>query len=333
MISSNGNIKVLVVGDNPSNAYSFYRGILPMADLTRQNVARVDVELLGQGTPLSWPNLIQYDCFLLTRPFRDDTVGLFQAAKAMGRKVWVDYDDNLFAVPASNYTWSTYLNPEQKKRIGFFMEHADAVTVSTPDLKECLSWLRQDIDVIPNAWPLTMPENHDGHEPNKVIAWRGGPSHFADMEPYVDDIVTILEKHTDYSLYTFGHPHWGLDGRVPKERWRHFGPIADTFKYFQTFFQVKPSVVLVPLADSTFNRCKSNIAWQEATIAGASAVVPEWPEWNVPAGKYRKNRGFIEAFDYALENRAALVKQSLLDVPDYLTQLKARAAVLGKLFS
>jgi hypothetical protein len=256
-----------------------------------------------------------------------------QAAKRMGRKVWVDYDDNLFSVPMSNYTWGTYQTPDQKQRIEFFLRHADAVTVSTPDLKECLGPFRSDIDVIPNAWPLTIPRYADDYEPNKVIAWRGGPSHFADMEGYIDDILTIADAHPDYELITLGHPHWGLEGRMAGKKWRHFKPITDTFRYFEQFIALKPSVVIVPLQDHAFNRTKSNIAWQEATVAGASAVVPDWPEWDVPAGKYRKGRSFAESFEYALENRASLVKQSLQELPDYLTQLKARAAVLGRIFN
>jgi hypothetical protein len=38
----------------------------------------------------------------------------------------------------------------------------------------------------------------------------------------------------------------------------------------------------VPLADSIFNRCKSNIAWIEGSFAGAVCLVPDWEEWQMP---------------------------------------------------
>jgi hypothetical protein len=40
---------------------------------------------------------------------------------------------------------------------------------------------------------------------------------------------------------------------------------------------------IVPLANHMFNQCKSNIAWFEATYAGAACVAPGYmPEFNKP---------------------------------------------------
>ena len=38
----------------------------------------------------------------------------------------------------------------------------------------------------------------------------------------------------------------------------------------------------VPLIEDGMNRCKSNIAWIEATAAGAVTIAPDWVEWQKP---------------------------------------------------
>jgi hypothetical protein len=54
---------------------------------------------------------------------------------------------------------------------------------------------------------------------------------------------------------------------------------VDTIKYFKWLANTAPRIMMVPLADTAFNRCKSNIAWLEATGAGAAVLAPAWPEW------------------------------------------------------
>jgi hypothetical protein len=45
-----------------------------------------------------------------------------------------------------------------------------------------------------------------------------------------------------------------------------------------------PDYIVVPLVNDAFNRCKSNIAWIEATNAGAVTIAPSYlPEFRGPA--------------------------------------------------
>jgi hypothetical protein len=49
-------------------------------------------------------------------------------------------------------------------------------------------------------------------------------------------------------------------------------PLVDIMYYFQKIQDLNPKVVMVPLAKNDFNAAISNIAWIEATLAGAVTI-------------------------------------------------------------
>ncbi len=53
-------------------------------------------------------------------------------------------------------------------------------------------------------------------------------------------------------------------------------------QYMGALVSLAPWLVIVPLADTLFNRSKSNLAWIEATTAGALTLAPDWEEWRRP---------------------------------------------------
>ena len=65
----------------------------------------------------------------------------------------------------------------------------------------------------------------------------------------------------------------------------------------------------VPLHDSYFNRCKSNIAALEGTYAGAVCLVPDWPEWQIPGTlKYKTQEEFAEKAEIILKEQFSVAK-------------------------
>jgi len=77
-----------------------------------------------------------------------------------------------------------------------------------------------------------------------------------------------------YLLKTYG-------GHLDRLNWDSFTP--NTAKYFDKIKEIAPEAFIFPLEDNDFNRCKSNIAWIEATLAGAACIASTLPEFhNVP---------------------------------------------------
>jgi hypothetical protein len=71
-------------------------------------------------------------------------------------------------------------------------------------------------------------------------------------------------------------------------------------------------VHIVPLRDNAFNRCRSNLAWIEATCAGAVVIAPDWEEWRRPGiMNYTDAEGFRRTLRGVMEQYAmGLVKKT-----------------------
>jgi hypothetical protein len=112
-----------------------------------------------------------------------------------------------------------------------------------------------------------------------IVLWRGSSTHQGDMMAYRDAF-----QEFDNIEYHF----WGMapDLFVGKqygghlESW-HYKPTEQGIpRYFQNLSLLKPNYLVVPLEDTVFNRCKSKIAWLEATRAGAVCLASALPEFN-----------------------------------------------------
>jgi hypothetical protein len=63
---------------------------------------------------------------------------------------------------------------------------------------------------------------------------------------------------------------------IPKSRRIVIKQPLDIYEYMQLIVQTHPALMIVPLVDSNFNRCKSDCAWLEGTFAGATVLAPEF---------------------------------------------------------
>jgi hypothetical protein len=90
----------------------------------------------------------------------------------------------------------------------------------------------------------------------------------------------------------------------------------DVIDYFDNGMALAPSVMQVPLADTPFNRSKSNIAFIEGAYWGAICVVPEW--WEVPALSYKDNNEYYECLTLAFGANSAYTELAWNYVKDNL---------------
>lgn len=310
-----GKINVLVMCPNESDATSFYRGMGPWGLMTRQFSG---LNIL-QASTVKWNVLNLCDVVFLQRPYRPNDLQLLEYAKDMGKKVWVDYDDDLFSVPRSNPTFGIYGKDEVRLRVATIIAKADHVTVSTQAIKTRLEKgqkpLNQKITVIPNAYADHIHgEFPKENNPKKLIFWRGSPTHNQDVLSRIEGITEAYRsaKLDKWTFMFLGGTPWELTESLHGNR-AIFAESVDIMEYFKVIKKVNPSVVLVPLHDMEFNHSKSNIAWIEGTYAGAVSVAPDWDEWRKPGCfNYVDNRTIQETLEYIAENPRAIVEQNAL---------------------
>ncbi len=281
---------------NPLDATSLYRGLGPFMTMKRL-YPNIDMVL---NPDLSWANLKAADFCFFQRPAFQDRVSAMKIAKTNGKPLWIDYDDNLHAIPTCNRRYNLYGDPQVQHNIAIMTAMADVVTVTTEHLAASLRNLLRTfpsndgfitdpskVIVIPNAYdPELMPDLTKPRRPrNKLVVWRGSDSHAKDLHVYAQAIGETARLYADWGYEFIGEPFWLAIEAIKKLANPNTLTVTapqDPVNFFRYLQSQAPTLVIVPLEDISFNHSKSNIAWLEATAAGAIVLAPNWPEWQKP---------------------------------------------------
>lgn len=272
-------IKILTRPPGLTDATQWYRGAGPLGKMAKDEP--VDVVYMKE---LDWGSIKEADVLFLLRPCTDTDLYLIEMAKNLGTKVWVDFDDLLLEVPTDNPMQSFYNSPKTQRNVEACLHAADVATVSTEQLKLKLEQYQKNIWVVPNALDEILIKRRPPYaerkvSPADVIAWRGSPTHTRDLFEYSEGIINASQK-TESAFAFMGYNPWFLKEKI--------GPRAIVFntvamlEYQDALCALNPKVLYVPLHDSDFNRCKSNIAALEGILAGAVILAPDWPQWQLP---------------------------------------------------
>lgn len=279
-------MKILLLTQNKVDTTSFYRANGVFKNLNKQMAGKLQIDSYDRKAfKLSWADLVLYDLVFMQRPFDNTFLNLARYIKDLSIPLWIDYDDNLLAIPQDNPSFETYSNPQIKKNIVEFLKIADVVTVSTNELKNQFFDINKKVVVIPNALNTEIFKIEQlNTKRNNVIMWRGSNTHQYDLFSFMGQIHNIATNANPWQLVFFGFYPWMLSNF---ENVKHY-PTMDVLPYHKNIKQLAPNAMMVPLADHLFNRCKSNIAALEGIFAGAVCVVPNWDEWQIP-GTFKYN--------------------------------------------
>lgn len=284
------------------DATSYFRGLGPLGTLAF-DYPNININMLQTW---NWATLKASHGVFMQRPFTSEHRSVFEICKSSNKKVWVDYDDFLFDIPTDNPTYFNYMNDQIQTNIKFILEHADFVTVSTKELARQYSSFgnqkrdvkRNDIRVIPNAIDLGLFGFRDKPlKRTKAFLWRGSRTHQRDVFLMADQILKVStnEFSKDWTWHFIGDNLWLITDQMPHLRTYVMKPM-DVIEYHGHIFELAPSAMMVPLHDSVFNRCKSNIALIEGAFSGAVTIAPEWEEWTVPGAiTYKTKEQFEDA--------------------------------------
>lgn len=271
---------------SPDDSTAYYRMVAPLSHL--QQTWDYQVTALAQ---VNTPTAQFFDLALFQRPCSPAELGAMNTFKRMGIPVIVDYDDNLMYVPNDNPSYFHFADPNLRSAFFQSIEMADAVTVSTEELKRYILKVipTKHVVVIRNAIDERLPNYLGRNEESDRILWRGTSTHQRDLFAFKDQLDQIEEKIT-----YFGYYPWFL-----KPGFEVKNPANPITEYFLRLRALEPKFGIVPLHDCEFNRCKSNIAWLEMAWVGAVCLVPSWEEWDVEGTiTYSGVEDFLRNFKY-----------------------------------
>lgn len=290
-------MNVLFLTISRQDATSFYRSGGISADLAKQSGYNIQVAD-WKDIEVHWQTLSEFNAVMLQRPFSKESAGLCQVIKNMGLKLWIDYDDNLFAVNPENDTYLLYSDPKTQATIKHILSLADVVSVTNEYLRQTYIEYNKNIWVIPNAFNDLLIKRGEIAKRERNVIWRGGANHIYDLMKHGPAINQLMSEHPDFRFLFWGYYTWFLSDAPNK------GYIAptDPVIYFQKLFKLLPSVIHVPLNDDPFNRCRSVTAYIEAAFSGAVCVNPSW--WNMPGSLlYSDVQGYYEAMKAVLSGQ------------------------------
>jgi hypothetical protein len=295
-------IQLIAEIPDPKDATSFYRGAGPIGDLKRM---RNDLQV-SIVSEYSWYTLhMACDILFLQRPFSKEHLKIVEMAKTNGKKIWLDYDDNLFAVPLSNRSFDVYSNPIHRLNMQTMIKIADVVTVTTTELCNQLKQFNPNIRVIPNAYPNRMFKHLERNTvQSNTVNWRGSDTHSEDLETVQEQLIQFRKMHPNYVLNFMGCPSWRVLQSFPTLTNLKRIADLDIIEFWHTLKTVQPKVSIVPLVNNVLNASKSNIAFLESAWAGAPTLAPDMLEWRHPGIlNYNTPAEFLEILnEIALDN-------------------------------
>lgn len=166
------------------------------------------------------------------------------------------------------------------------MSLADELWVSTVELRLEFAGYNRNIFVIPNAHnDYLFPIGHKKsfNSDNKIVAYRGGVTHRIDIFDCINELTHTINDNKDYEFRFIGSPNHELES-MTGDNHTVTNRVPMLF-YLNYLYETNPAVMICPLQETKFNRCKSNISFLEATFAGAAFIgkrkLPEFDQESI----------------------------------------------------
>ena len=198
-----------------------------------------------------------------------------------------EIDDALSAVPDKSWH-RPYMTPNIDTKLRRAIALCDVVTVTTEDLREHMLSICEPgtkVRLVPNmlgrdelelvqqvrkeAASLT-PTQSEATAPKLRVGWGGGIGHAGDLS-ILNEAFVALKDEVEWVFL-------GMDPETPPGTHKSFMGATPPERYLPSLAALNVDLIVAPLEDNLFNRCKSNLRLLEAGICNypviASPVAP-----------------------------------------------------------
>ncbi len=260
----------------PENANSNYRVTIPMRALADRGHVILRLDDISEDMPLR--QLLECDLVHCFR--RHDRLADLRELSRRGVAVSFDNDDDISAIDATSGNSSLRRVRTYRRLSAGYTEAAQlADVVTTPSHRLAAKFRDADVKnvtVIGNY--LDRATSHFGRASRHqgvVVGWVAGLEHAADLPrlEIVDALSHLLEAHSDVRVLTVGV-------RLPlrSDRYEHI-PNVPHASLIEVTSRI--DIGVAPLADTPFNRARSDVKLKEYGAGGAAWLAS-------PVGPYRE---------------------------------------------
>jgi len=240
------------------------------------------LEVVYNANP-SWSDIVGVDAVFIQRPDSQHAYSICRLAAGLGKRIWIDYDDNLLAVPEYNMSFQSW-SPEVVEVIKKICATASVVTVSTPVIKESMEGMNPCIVLLPNAVDFDFYNTYKVERPRTTdeirIMWRGSDSQSLQLRALAPHVLRSLKEFPNVKwILMCGTTPFQYLRSAPPDRciWQKWKLIPEVFI---TMLEYQADIHVSLLFDEVFDRSRSPGALMESIPAGAAFLGPEW--WSLP---------------------------------------------------
>ena len=304
-------LNILFISYDLKESINFYRGSGIVANLEKMCDHNFTIIQWSDIPTMSWHEFMhfKYDVIFMSRPYSKDVLNFLSFAKVFGKKIYIDFDDNLLDMACENKLYTYYIREDVQNTIKSIVKLADAVSVTNEFLKQVYLPYNEKIFVIPNALNNDLFKRGTLKPRKKTVFWRGSDSHIYNLMAYGGEMAKAMEEFQEWQFCFMGFYPWFLPAR------RTFLEGTDIILYHQTIVNEAPAVFHAPINNDPFNRCRSAISTIEAAYCGAASIAPTfWTAeggWKIPGTiPYHDNESYYEALRACCSGEVDCVKQS-----------------------
>ncbi len=279
-------------------ACDFYRALQPLEQLTIHTDHKAALIKAGDNAE-DIEKAISADVILLPRVSDKEMLNVIPGLKEEGKKIVIDFDDNVFDVsPCSDHykehgledveftlpdgsrkmVWKDGVdfdiaeNRKNLENLKKALSLADMVTVTTPILAEAYKPYSHNVVALPNCIDFNLWRPLDLKSSDEIrLFWAGGSSHYEDLMLLQEVLPEIMKRYPQVKLVILGMLFKAALKNIDKDR-VEFHSWVPTSAYPYKVAALNPTIGIIPLVDSKFNRAKSPIKWLEMGALGVACV-------------------------------------------------------------
>jgi glycosyltransferase involved in cell wall biosynthesis len=244
---------------------AWYRCHVPGMELKR---AGHDV-MLDEG--IAPEDVQNSDIVVFQRQWRPEAVRAMADAKARGKLVVYELDDDLWNLHTSNPGYEAWSRPGMLQAVETMVRMADVVTTTTPALANQLKRLNANVKILPNMLPAehwqVQHERPEGYD-RVAIGWAGSSSRWNDLAIVKEVVLQLLKDFPQVDVLVAGD-----DSNMvfpPHERIHRLSPVQ--IERYPDLL-AKFDIGIAPVVDSRFNQAKSDLKFLEYSMLGVPTVV------------------------------------------------------------
>lgn len=206
----------------------------------------------------------------------------------------IDVDDDFMNVPTYNYAYKDYMSTGEQRRVALLaVRAADAVTVTTPALRDVLAKYARHTEVLPNyndatCWDYPARPGHAADQ-HIYIMFPNSLGHYGDLNEIRDVVRELMGKYANLRLIFMGcvpdwAMEWAADRSDAKANRTFIIQPSSVRTYRQILRWLAPHIIAAPLQDNAFNSSKSCIKAYDAAMCGAAFICTDIATYaDVPA--------------------------------------------------